>query len=108
MANENFSNYNKVAQWSLKCFEMRESEKGVTLSCSLNGKKNSDGTYPKGMPLRVFCSFESCEIEEDDYTNCYIVVDGTIRVGEWTRQDGTKMPQYTIFADKVVKRVWEN
>ena len=107
MANGNFEIRNKVLSWNLKCFDMKVGDKGVTLNCSLNGKKNPDGSYPKGLPVRVFCSFESCEIAEDDYNNTYVTVDGTFSVGEWTKQDGTKVPQYTIFADKVTKRVFE-
>ena len=106
---ENRDNYNRVVNWNLKCFGVREVKGGVILNCVLNGKKNPDGTYPKGMNLSVYCNFQKCRIAEDDYTNAYItVVSGGISVGEWTKQDGTKVPQYTIFADEVVKRVFNN
>lgn len=105
---ENYTPFNVCGNWGLKCFDMKAGEKGVTLNCVLNGKKKEDGTYTKGMSIRVWCSFEKCDIPEDDYSNCYINVDGQISVSDYKKQDGTLVSQLTVFANKVRKKVWDN
>ncbi len=104
-----FKNCNKVQNWYLKVFEVKtlSDENGnvncVLLNASKSGAKKSDGTYAKGMYITVRCKIGECEIEETDYTNANVLVDGGFSVGEYTAKDGTVKQSYTIFADKVVK-----
>lgn len=102
------ASFNLVEKWSLKCFDVKESKHGMVLNCVMNGKKKEDGTYPKGMPIRVICTSGKCEIVPDDYTNCYISVDGSFGVSDYTKQDGTTVQSFTIFATKVEMRKLNN
>lgn len=99
--------YNIVKNWGLFCFDYKASEKGVQLNCALNGKKKEDGSYGKGVPVSVFAPFDSCDIPEDDYTKCYIDVDGGVTVHEWTDKEGNLRSNLQIWADKVSKHNWE-
>lgn len=107
MANEN-RNYNVCTNWGLYCFDMKETQTGVRLNCAMNGKKKNDGTYEKGLSMGVFCSFETCDIPEDDYSKCFIDVDGGFTISEYVGNDGIARPSITIFADKVRKHEWNN
>lgn len=108
MANKNERSYNICKNWGLYCFDMKETQTGVRLNCALNGKKKEDGTYEKGVSIGVFCSFETCDIIEDDYSKCFIDVDGGISVSEYTNKEGVVCSSMTIFADKVRKHEWNN
>ena len=99
-------NFNIVQNLGLFCFDFKVGEKGVSLNCALNGKKKEDGSYGKGVPVSVFASFDSCDIPEDDYTKCYIDVDGGLAVNEWTDKDGNAHSNLMIWADKVRKHQW--
>ncbi len=102
--------FNIAQNWTLKCFTqtMLETEKdsgnykGVRLSCTLNGKKDKDGNYPKGVPVTVVCMFDSCAIAEADYENQLINVTGGITVtGFKDKKTGEDRSSLTIYADEV-------
>lgn len=56
----NNKTYNICGNWGLKCFSQHIVSNnngvatGVILSCTLNGKKKQDGSYPKGIQVSVF------------------------------------------------------
>lgn len=97
--------FNVCTNWGMRCFEQKVSEKGVTLKCSMNRKNKETGEYTVPLYLDVFCSFDKCDIEQDDYAKSFINVDGNFGVGEYTNKAGNKVPSITIFATKVTKSV---
>lgn len=102
------SNFNTCLDWGLFCFNFNEGVNGVTLNCCLNGQARQDGTFPRGIPVTVFCDYEKCDIFKDDYTKCYIDVNGHIIVAEATNnQTGEKYSYLMIFADKVRMKQWD-
>lgn len=101
--------FNICENWCLKCLEVTELPNGIRLSCALNPKKRDDNTYGKGVYISVICSWQSCDIPEDDYTDAYIDVWGGIQVSEYlSKKDNEYHTSLTIFADKVRKHVWNN
>ena len=98
--------FNICTRWCLYCIEVVQTENGLRFACMLNGKKRSDGTYGKGVPVSVICSWESCDITQDDYNRCYIDVDGGITVSEYTIHSGESRSILTLFADKIRKHQW--
>lgn len=102
------SNFNTCLNWGLFCFDFKEGDKGVTLNCCLNGQARQDGSYPRGIPIVVFCDYDKCDIFKADYTKCYIDVDGHIVVSERiNKETQTPYSYLTIFADKVRMKQWE-
>ncbi len=95
MANYNFNKVNLA----LNCSAMKQTQKGVFLSCTLNGKRNNDGSYAAGMNVEVFAFYEN--IPEANYENARIVVTGTFSVDEWIDRSGSAHQQFKIFADSV-------
>ena len=106
MANQR--TFNICENWCLKCYEVVEITNGVRLSCALNPKKREDNTYGKGIRISVICSWQSCDIPEDDYADAYVDVWGGIQATEYkSNKDNAYNTSLTIFADKVRKHVWE-
>lgn len=101
--------FNIAQNWTLKCFKQTMLEdkenggyKGVRLSCALNGRKDKDGNYPKGIPVSVVCKFDSCVIAEGDYENQLINVTGGIDVtGFKDKNTGEDRSSLTLYADEV-------
>ncbi len=101
--------FNIAQNWTLKCFKQTMLEdkdsggyKGVRLSCALNGRKDKDGNYPKGIPVTVVCKFDSCTIAEGDYENQLINVTGGVDVtGFKDKNTGEDRSSLTIYADEV-------
>lgn len=106
--NADWKNWNKVENWRLRCFELKELSSGaVVLKCSMNGRKknevdeNGKPMYEKSMPLDVYCNPETCQIEQQDYTNQTIFVDGHFSHSEYTPKNGESRLTFTVYADKV-------
>ena len=104
MANQN--EYNICKNWGLRCFQQKETSNAVILKCSMNHKDKKTGEYTAPVYIDVVCMFETCEIQQDDYVNSYINVDGHFSTGEYQQKEtGKKIPTMSIFADKVTKSV---
>lgn len=102
MANNN--SFNMCTNWGLRCYEQKETEKAVILKCSMSRKNKETGEYSAPVYIDVYCPFESCEIQKDDYAKSNINVDGQFAVGDYTnKKTGDKVPTLTIFATKVTK-----
>lgn len=101
----------KVENWNLRVFQQKETDKGLTLNCSKSGKKKDDGTYEKGLSIKVFCSYDSCDYDAslgDDASGSYISVDGNFATSEYTNKDGEVSVICTIFASAVRKVVYDS
>ena len=105
------TDFNLVKNWGLHVFEflvLKDKEKGevkgVMFRCALSGKKKEDGTFPKSMPISVFCYYGSCNIPEEDPTGKNISVSGRFSVGESVGKDGTIYPSYIINATEIEVR----
>ena len=104
-----FKDRNKVQNWYLKVFEVKflkdnhGNTNWILLNASKSGAKKQDGTSAKGMYVTVRCKVGECEIEDMEYTNENVLVDGSFSVSEYIAKDGTVRPTYSIFASKVVK-----
>lgn len=105
---QNSAPRNVCTNFQLKCFEVKESDKGVTLRCTLGSRKKEDGTYSKGIRVSVWCGFNSCSLAREDYKNAYISVNGTLNVQEYVSRNGTVGQNITIFATSVTKRHFAN
>lgn len=103
MANTNNKDFNVCKNWGLRCFEMKESQKSVTLKCSMNRKDKETGEYTKPLYIDVICPFDSCDIPQDEYAKSFVNVDGQFAVDEYTNKNGEKVVTCKIFADKVRK-----
>ena len=108
--------FNIAQNWTLKCFTQTMMEttkgsgeyKGVRLSCALNGRKDKNGNYPKGIPVTVVCMFDKCAIAEGDYENQLINVTGGVEVTGYTNQKtGEIGSTLTIYADEVTLHEFE-
>ena len=100
--NEN-QNQNLVMDWKLCSFECKEIKNGVMLRCTKNAGKREDGSWKPSMNVAVFCSFDKCEIEEDDYNGCNVLVSGQFGVDEYVDNNGNSHLSFKIFATKVAK-----
>jgi hypothetical protein len=100
---------NLVKAWQLRSFAQKTTAKGRMLSCAMNGRKKDDGTYEKSLNMSVFIG-NDCDVDAelgDDLSNKYITVDGRFAISEYESKDGTASVSITIFADKIVKTVFE-
>lgn len=97
------TNYNICTNWGLHCFQQKELSKAVVLKCSMSRKNKETGEYSAPVYIDVYCSFEGCDIKQDDYIGGNINVDGQFSVGDYTNKQGEKVPTITIFATKVTK-----
>ena len=97
---------NRVEGWMLKVFEQKKTENAVIMNCGMSGKKKEDGTYGKSMYIGVVLNAETDWVH-DDLSGKLIDVNGNFALGEYTKEDGTVIPKYTIFADKIAEHVWE-
>lgn len=111
----NNKTYNICGNWGLKCFSQHIVSNnngiatGVILSCTLNGKKKQDGSYPKGIQVSVFCPLDgTCNIQECDYSNTLIDVNGTIGVREYTNKNNQFVSTLSIYASSVSIHEWKN
>lgn len=105
------TDFNLVKNWGLHVFEFfvlkdkgSDEVKGVMFRCSLSGKKKEDGTFPKSMPVSVFCYYDNCNIPDTDPTGKNISVSGRFSVGESVGKDGTIYPSYSIIATEIIVR----
>lgn len=110
----NNKTYNICGNWGLKCFSQHIVSNnngvatGVILSCTLNGKKKQDGSYPKGIQVSVFCPLDgTCNIQECDYSNTLIDVNGTIGVREYTNKNNQFVSTLSIYASSVSIHEWK-
>lgn len=101
----NTQDFNICSNWGLRCYDMKEVEKGVVLKCSMSRKDKKTGEYTVPLYIDVVCMFDRCEIQEDDYVKSFINVDGFFSVGEYETKSGNKVPSIAIFATKVTKSV---
>ena len=112
----NNKTYNICGNWGLKCFSQHIVNgnngvaTGVILSCTLNGKKRQDGSYPKGIQVSVFCPLDgTCNIQECDYSNTLIDVSGTIGVREYINKNTNQyVSTLSIYASSVSIHEWKN
>lgn len=102
MAN-NAQSFNVCTNWTLRCFEMKQTQKSVILKSSMSRKNKETGEYSAPVYIDVICPFESCDIKEDNYAKSTINVDGSFSVSDYTNKEGKKVPQMVIFATKVTK-----
>lgn len=105
------TDFNLVKNWGLHVFEFfvikdkgTNEVKGVMFRCSLSGKKKEDGTFPKSMPVSVFCYYDNCKIPDEDPTGKNISVSGRFTVGESVGKDGTIYASYSINATEIEVR----
>lgn len=102
------SNFNTCVNWVLFCFDYNEGENGVTLNCCMNGQARQDGSFPRGIPISVFCDYDKCDIFKANYVNCYIELEGHIIVAEAKNSQTSELYSYfKIFADKVRMKQWK-
>lgn len=102
MAN-NKNDFNLCNNWGLHCFEQKVLDNAVVLKCNMSRKIKDSNEYTAPVYIDVYCGFNDCEIEKDDYAKANINVDGQFSVGEYTDKNGNKKPTMTIFATKVTK-----
>lgn len=93
--------YNVCENWGLRCFEQKVTDKAVILKCSMNSKDKKTGEYTASIYIDVVCSFETCEIAQDEYNGKFINVDGQFRAGGYVNKNGEKVATMSIFASKV-------
>lgn len=96
--------YNVCSNWGLRCYEQKMTDKAVILKCSMSKKKKETGEYSAPVYIDVVCTFDRCEIAQDDYAKSLINVDGQFSVGDYEDKDGNTRATMTIFATKVVKK----
>lgn len=101
--NNNGQDFNVCVNWGLRCYDMKLTEKAVILKCTMNRKKKDTGEYSAPIYIDVVCSFQTCQIVQDDYAKSFVNVDGRFSVDDYTNRNGEKVAQMTIFATKVVK-----
>ena len=101
MANQD---YNICSNWGLRCYEQKVTEKSVILKCSMSHKNKKTNEYTSPIFIDVVCSFDKCEIEQDDYAKSGINVWGQFSTSDYTDKNGEKRPTMTIFATKVTKQ----
>jgi hypothetical protein len=106
--NNGNADFNICTNWGLYCHEFRDIKKkdgeviGVSLRCTMNGRKREDGSFPKSMSVSVNCYSDSCtETPQEDPTGKKISVDGRFQIGEYVNKDGVAIAQYTINATSV-------
>lgn len=97
--------FNLCVNWGLRCYEQKITEKSVILKCSMNRKDKQSGEYTVPVYIDVVCTFDKCDIEQDDYAKSFVDVDGQFSTGEYTNKSGEKVSSLTIFASKVTKKV---
>ena len=89
-----------------------EKEKCDILRCSAYAGKNKDGEYNKDVPVSVIINKET-DTEKFDFENpeegekkkrVLVDVSGQIGFSWYTNKEGVNIPQFTIFADRIVTR----
>ena len=95
--------FNVCTNWGLRCYEQKVTDNAVILKCSMNRKKKDTGEYSAPVFIDVVCSFNTCEIAQDDYAKSFINVDGRFSVDDFVNRNGDKIATMTIFAKRVVK-----
>lgn len=97
--------YNVCTNWSLWCYDTKQTSKGLVLKCSMSSKrKNSPSEKPEYTApvfIDVFCGFEDCQIEPKEYASSRVHVDGKFTASDFTTTDGRVLTTMTIYATKV-------
>lgn len=97
---------------TLAAWEVVEKEKCDILRCSAYAGKNKDGEYNKDVPVSVIITKET-DTEKFDFENpedgekkkrVLVDVSGQIGFSWYTNKEGVNIPQFTIFADRIVTR----
>lgn len=103
--------FNQCKNWCLFCTEQKEVNDGqsVLLKCEYRGIDTNGQPLSVVKNVSVFADITGkCEIEQDDYSNSFIVVDGMIQVGNYTDSAGEVYPTLSINAQRVVKGTSEH
>ncbi len=94
--------------WLLWCFEQSETKGGfLRMTCKMSSRAADGDGYGKGVYIDVMARIQPdddgnmTDIPEDDYSNGWIVVDGTIRAADWESEGGKHGTNLTIWATKV-------
>ena len=94
--------------WLLWCFEQAETKGGfLRMTCKMSSRAADGDGYGKGVYIDVMARIQPdddgnmTDIPEDDYSNGWIVVDGTIRAADWESEGGKHGTNLTIWATSV-------
>ena len=94
--------------WLLWCFEQSETKGGfLRMTCKMSSRAADGDGYGKGVYIDVMARIQPdddgnmTDIPEDDYSNGWIVVDGTIRAADWESEGGKHGTNLTIWATSV-------
>lgn len=94
--------------WLLWCFEQAETKGGfLRMTCKMSSKSADGDGYGKGVYIDVMARIQPdgdgnmTDIPEDDYSDGWIVVDGTIRAADWESEGGKHGTNLTIWATSV-------
>lgn len=95
--------------WLLWCFEQAEAGAGqyLRMTCKMSSRSAEGEGYGKGVYIDVMARIQPdgegnmTDIPEDDYSNGWIVVDGTIRANDWESDGGKNGTNLTIWATAV-------
>ena len=90
---------------TLTAWEVRECKNCDILRCSAYAGKDEQGAYNRDIPVSVIIGKET-DTEKFDFEGKRAVVDisGQISFGWYTNKNGEQIPQFTIFADRIVTR----
>ena len=97
---------------TLAAWEVVEKERCDILRCSAYAGKNMNGEYNKDVPVSVIITKET-DTEKFDFENpeegekkkrVMVDVSGQIGFSWYTNKEGINIPQFTIFADRIVTR----
>ncbi len=98
-----YKDTNKVTNWRLYVFEQKKTENAVIMNTSMSGRKKEDGTYDKGMNVKVVvCS--TTNWPRVDFTGKVILVNGSFQ-HKWWEQNGRSGIDISVFADDVKEYV---
>ena len=86
--------FNLVKNFGLRCHSAKDLQngKGVALNCTMNGKRNKDGSYGKSLSIAVFAYFDTCQMPQADYNNANINVDGQFSINDYVPKNGNGEP----------------
>lgn len=94
---------NKVKNWGLRVFEIRETKTGSKfLKVTKSGGKKDDGSYKKSMFIDVWQA-KDCNEFSDDWNKKTVDIDGSFTIGEWKGS-----LTFSIYADSVKEHIWGN
>lgn len=97
---------------TLAAWEVVEKKKCDILRCSAYAGKDENGEYNKDVPVSVIITKET-DTEKFDFENpeegekkkrVLVDVSGQIGFSWYTNKEGVNIPQFTIFADRIVTR----